>query len=490
MEKIQESKQHKRKKKKFFKFLPICLGIISLFTLFLIYQLDVLPFQYFLLILGGFFVLNLLMFYLIWGRGWKKRFIGTIFSSILMVGMVIFCFYLGHTFDFLKKIQGKNYNTENYSVIVLKNSSYKKIKELENKKIGLFKIEEEETGLTRLKEHLEKKVKGSYVEEEDLDSLVDDLLSKKVSAIVLEDSKKRILEEEHSDFLGVEKVLYQFSVDIPIEDNLVKDVAITENAFNIFISGIDSYGKISSVSRSDVNMVLTVNPVTHKVLMTSIPRDYYVRLGGIVTNYKDKLTHAGMHGIETSVKTVENLLGIDINYYVKINFTSLVDLVNELGGIDVVVDKPFRAFYNENGEVINYSFKKGTNHLNGKQALAFARERKSLPLGDVTRVEHQQLILQALFDKVLSKGVITKYNDILNTLSGKFVTNMGTQNITALIKNQIKNNFSWEFSKNVLEGSDAYEYTYSYKKRKTYVMEPDLKSVDQAKNLIRSVVEE
>ncbi len=236
-------------------------------------------------------------------------------------------------------------------------------------------------------------------------------------------------------------------------------------------------------------MVLTINPTTNKVLVTSIPRDYYVKLHGIDTQYKDKLTHAGIHGIDTSVKTVEDLLEIDINYYVKINFTSLVTLVDKLGGIDVTLDKPFRAFYDEDGTIVNYSFKKGKNHLNGKQALAFARERKSLARGDVARAEHQQLIIEGLFDKILSKNIITKYSDLLNALEGKFVTNMGTQNITTLVKCQIKNNPSWTIETNTLVGIDSSQYTYSYKRKKSYVMEPDVKSLDYAKNLIRSLAQ-
>lgn len=477
----------KIKRKKFFIYFPIVSFILSIITLISLFLLNVLPFKYFILIIIGVLTFDIIMFTLLLSKSWKKRIFGTIFSSLKMIGLVIIIFFTFTTFDFLDKIKSSNYNTKNYSLIVLKSSNKNKLKELNNKTIGILGSDE---GLNKVEEHLKDKININYEEKEDLDSLAFDLLNYNVDAILVEDANKKILEEEHDNFLSLEKVIYQFSIDIEIKDNLVKDVDIINNSFNVYISGIDSYGKISSVSRSDVNIVLTINPKTHKILFTSIPRDYYVKLNGIDTEFKDKLTHAGTHGINTSVKTVEDLLGIDINYYIKINFTSLVTLVDKLGGIEVNVSTPFRAFYDEDGVIVNYSFKKGINKLNGKQALAFARERKSLTLGDIDRVEHQQMILQGLFDKILSKNVITNYSDILNSLNGKFVTNMGSDNITNLVKYQIKNTPNWHIEKNILEGINASNYTYSYQKKKSYVMEPDIKSLDNGKNLIKSILEE
>ena len=325
---------------------------------------------------------------------------------------------------------------------------------------------------------------------EDIDSLTKDLIDSKIDAILIEEAQKDLLEEMSNELKNKERIIYEFSVDVLIKDELIKNVDITKESFNVFISGIDTYGKITSVSRSDVNMVVSINPRTHKILLTSIPRDYYVKLNGINTEYKDKITHAGIHGIDTSVKTVEDLLSIDINYYAKVNFTSLIKIVDELGGIDVNVTTPFRAYYIEENETVNYSFKKGMNHLNGKQALAYARERKSLPDGDVGRVKHQQQLIEAIVNKALSKTILLKYNDLLNALDGKFITNMGSTNITALIKQQIKEMPSWTIEKYTLEGTDAYAYTYSYKTVKSYVMEPKEDSVNVAKEKIKTLIEE
>ena len=300
--------------------------------------------------------------------------------------------------------------------------------------------------------------------------------------ILLENTYLEIAKEENEEFAKNTKVIYKFSIDIATKD-LVKNVDITEKPFNIFIAGIDTYGKISSVSRSDVNMVVTVNPKTHKILLTSIPRDYYVYLHGI-TSYKDKLTHAGIHGIDMSVKTVEDLLDCDINYYFKVNFSSLINIVDAIGGIEVDSPYTFTTYDNK------YTFKKGLNKLNGEKALYFVRERKAFSGGDRTRNQNQQLVLTAIINKVMSKTLLTKYNSILDAVGDSFVTNLDNDSITKFIKKQIKNNDSWTIETYNLNGTDAFDYTYSYKSAKSYVMQPDEESVQNAQNKINEIMNE
>ena len=487
-----ENKQPvKRKSRKiFFRNLVFLLFMMSILSLGVLFFLNMLPISYFLGVV--FFVLSfdIFMVYCILGRGWKKRFFGTILTVVMLFLFIIADVYALKTMDFLHKINKEgNFNTKNYSLVVLKSSNYEKLKELKKKEIGISKLEED-VGLKKAQNYLNKKVEITYKEEEDLTTLFHRLLDKEVDAILIEDAAKKMLEEEHPEFIGLEKIIHTFSIDVEMNDELVKNVDITNSAFNFFISGIDSYGKITSVARSDVNMLVSINPNTNKVLITSIPRDYYVKLHGINTTYNDKLTHAGIHGIDTSVKTVEDLLDIDINYYVKVNFTSLVELVNKLGGIDVEVDTPFRAYYQEDGKIINYAFKKGTNHLNGAQALAFSRERKSLALGDIARVNHQQMVMEGILNKVLSKSIITKYTELLESLEGRFITNFGTQNISKLVKKQMKDNANWTIESLTLKGTDNHLYTYSYKKTKSYVMEPKEESILEAKTKIQALFKE
>ncbi len=479
--------KRKRVKKKTYRRLFLASFLLTILLLIAVFLLNVLPLFYFLLLGALLILFDFGMLSLTLKRGWKRRCFATVLTIIKMIGTFVLLLYFVHTFLFLHNLGKGNMNTKNYNVIVLNTSSYNKLNDIKDKKIGFVKSNEEE--LTEAKQHLNKKTSLEYIELEDTEHLLDALYNYQVDAILMEDAQKVMLEEMSNELKTKERIIYEFSIDIELKDELVKNVDTTKQSFNIFISGIDTYGKITSVSRSDVNMVVSVNPVTHKVLLTSIPRDYYVKLHGINTTLNDKITHAGIHGIDTSVKTVEDLLSIDINYYAKVNFTSLIKVVDELGGIDVNVDKAFKAYYVED-EVVSYSFQQGMNHLNGKQALAFARERKSLSDGDVGRVKHQQQLLEAILNKVLSKKILLKYNDLLNALDGKFITNIGTDNITSLVKKQIKEMPSWTIEKYTLAGTDAYDYTYSYKSLKSYVMLPDTDSVNVAKEKIKNLMEE
>ena len=189
---------------------------------------------------------------------------------------------------------------------------------------------------------------------------------------------------EETDFYSLVRSIYTFKIKINVKD-VSKDVDVLNDTFNIYLSGIDTYGEISSVSRSDVNIILTINPKTHQILLTSIPRDTYVQLSG-TTGYKDKLTHAGIHGVEKSISTIEEFLGIEINYYFKVNFTSVIDIVNTLGVVNVYSEYTFTS---KDG----YNYTKGYNYMNGAQALSFVRERYAFSEGDIQRGKNQQAMI-------------------------------------------------------------------------------------------------
>ena len=481
MEKKKKKTNKKNSKMQFFRYLSLALILVSVICIGLIYFINVLPMEYFLVCLALFVIIDISMCYLLLGRGWKKRMIGTFLSIILIIIFTLGIVYELNTIGFLKKIGNKNYKTQNYSVIVLNSSKYKKISDIKDEDVGILTKNATE-GLSEAISYLNKKVKVTYSEKEDVGQLEQNLLEKNLSVILLEDTYLEIAKEENENFASNTKVIYKFSIDIATKD-MVKDVDITKKPFNVFIAGIDTYGKISSVSRSDVNMVVTVNPNTHKILLTSIPRDYYVNLHGI-TSYKDKLTHAGIHGIDMSVKTVEDLLECDINYYFKVNFSSLINIVDSIGGIEVDSPYTFSTYDNK------YTFRKGINKLNGEKALYFVRERKAFKAGDRTRNQNQQLVLTAIINKVISPTLLTKYNSILNSVEKSFVTNMENDNITKFVKKQIKNNDKWTIESINLDGTDAFDYTYSYKSAKSYVMQPDEESVKNAKNKINEIINE
>ena len=459
----------RKKRSPLTKYLFVSIFLVSFIVLFLIYFIDILPKNYFYILFGLFMTINLIFTTLLFSRSNVVSGFGKFFSAVYMVLMIIAAIYELNTIDFLKKIGNSEYLTINYKVIVLSSSDYNDIKSIKGEKLGILNSYPEET-LTKLG----KKVTTPYYKSNNYTQLVDKLFDKSLKAILLEESAIEILKEEDLDFNKKTKVLYEFSIDI--KQKSIKDKAnITKEPFNIYISGIDTYGSVNSVSRSDVNIIMTVNPKDGKIILTWIPRDYYVKLSNV--NEFDKLTHAGIYGVETSVNTIENLLDIDINYYIKLNFSSLTKTVDTFDGI--TVDSKY-SFVSQDG----YKYTTGKNELDGKRALSFVRERKNLPNGDKSRGENQLAVLSAIINKASSKSIITKYNSFLKTLKQSFVTNLSNKEITDFIKMQIDKDIKWEIVNVTLDGSDGYEYTYSYSKNKLYVMLPDQDTISHAKDVI------
>ena len=256
-------------------------------------------------------------------------------------------------------------------------------------------------------------------------------------------------------------------------------VDVTSKPFNIYISGMDTTGKITEEARSDVNMIITVNPKTHKVLMTSIPRDYLVELQN---GEKDKLTHTGLMGIDETTSDVEDLLGIKINYYVKVNYNTLKDLVNSIGGITINSDKAFISYIGK------YRFVEGENQLDGAKALAYARERHAYSDGDNHRVRNQQEVLKAIVKKLTgSTTLLTRYNKILKYLAPTMEMNLTRAEVKALVKFQLGKNPKWKFESNSLEGFDAFSTVYSAGNQQLYVMKPDEESLKKARQKIKEI---
>ena len=262
---------------------------------------------------------------------------------------------------------------------------------------------------------------------------------------------------------------------------IAKDAQVTSETFAVYISGIDTYGTISSVSRSDVNIVAVINPKTYQVLLVNIPRDYYVQLHGTYGK-RDKLTHAGMYGVEMSVKTIEDLLDLDINYYFKVNFTSLEDIVDAIGGIEVYSEHTFTS----SGR--NFNFVKGYNLMNGQQALDFSRERKAFRDGDRMRGKNQQAVINGIIKQASKPSIITKFDTLLKSLSNKFQTNMETSKMMELVKLQISKMPTWNVSTISLTGGDGRASTYSGGSQLLYVMYPSQNSINDAITKIDAVI--
>ena len=471
----------KRKEKimPFFKFLAIAMAIITIITLCLFKFIDILPGEYFLVLCVLLILFNFIFSCLILSkRGPKKRAVGTVFSILYIILLVLIIVYELNTIGFLKKLGFTDYKTENYSVLVLKESDDEELNDLDNKSIGSLEFTSD--GLKKAKEKIEKNITPEFMTTDNITELKELFLNHDCEGMLIENSMLAMINESDEEFYDQYKVIYEFSLDVETED-IAHEVDITNESFNIYISGIDTYGSVSSVSRSDVNMIITVNPTTHKILITSIPRDYYVTLHS--KNAKDKLTHAGIYGIEESVDTLEDLLDIKINYYIKVNFTSLIDIVDALGGVSVYSKYSFTS---KDG----YYYTKGMNNVDGKKALSFVRERKSFSEGDRIRVENQAAMIEALINKAISPSIIVNYTSLLNALSDSFITNMDTKDITDFIKMQIDEMPSWEIENVSLNGTDGSDYTYSYGGTKLYVMYPDNETVINATTKIKDIQNE
>lgn len=258
---------------------------------------------------------------------------------------------------------------------------------------------------------------------------------------------------------------------------------VTEEPFNVYISGIDVYGDIDQQSRSDVNLIATVNPLTHKILLTTTPRDYYVTIPGVSGEQKDKLTHAGIYGIDTSVATLENLYDTEIPFYVRVNFTSVEEIVDVLGGVDVESELAFTTS-EAAGAVVEV--KEGTNHFNGEEALAFVRERKALPTGDNQRGKNQQALLTGLIREAMSPKMLLHANSIINSVAGNADTNMSEKQIKSLIRMQLNDMEDWEIESVAATGDDTgKQYCYSYSGTPLYVTVPYEDSVNEIRQKIQ-----
>lgn len=265
-------------------------------------------------------------------------------------------------------------------------------------------------------------------------------------------------------------------------------LSVTNRPFNVYISGIDVYGDIDQESRSDVNLIATINPNTHKILLTTTPRDYYVKIPGVSGDERDKLTHAGNYGVDTSRATLEELYDTEIPFYLRVNFTSVEEIVDVMGGIDVESELSFKTG-KAAGEVVEVE--EGMNHFNGKQALAFVRERKALAAGDNQRGKNQQALLTALIKKAVSPMILFHANEMIGSVAGNADTNLSEAQIKSLIRMQIERMKGWEIESVAAEGDDSgKKYCYSYKGGPLYVSVPDESSVEEIRKKMKKILEE
>lgn len=457
----------------------VCLQLIATAVcLFFMVRVKFLPMKYIIPVAAIMAVLLLLTFLLQFRA--KETSIRAIFSRMLAIFMTVLLvmatIFVRSGYNYISNFADADQETSMMSVIVLKDSAYEEIGDLKNKKIGLNNQVDKEN-IVKAKNDVNEQVKASYKAFDDFMNLTDHLYDKSVDAMLINEAYRGSIEEEHESFSEDTRVIYQVEISRKTE-NLANTGGIDDGVFNVCITGIDTSGPVSTVSRSDVNMIMTVNMNTHKIILTSIPRDYYVTLAS--HNAKDKLTHSGIYGVNETVKTLENLLDIDIDYYVRINFTSLIKIVDVLGGVDVESDRELHLG--------NITIQKGMNHMDGEMALAYSRERHSYEEGDKHRIQNQQDVILAIIQKLKNPDVLFNYQELLEKIDGTFETNISADEIAELIQMQLSKMENFTMERQYLDGKGVMTTgLYSMPNSRLYTMIPDQDTVDAASKAIKEL---
>ena len=465
-----------------FNIIAVISTVLAIVFSIYIYKLDMLPIKYLkivFIVLGVFYLILLLLT--------LPRHMKIGFKITACVFFLLFAFVFGYgikysdkTLETLDKISYDLAQKEDYEIKVLSSSKLNVKEDLNNKKIGIFKNDRYEDVV----KYLKKDITCDLIDYTDPTKFFEDLQEGDITAVIASDTIYSLLEEDLAYMKLDLKTAHTIAVPIDGEiEEVVKVVDVTNTPFNVFIAGGDKRGTIDKVMNTDVNMVVSVDVKNHRLLLTSIPRDYYVNLPGKGENAYDKLTHAGYYGVQESIRAVEKLLDIEINYYAKVNFTTVEKVVDALGGIDVYSDKAFT----EDSSGLYYRYKKGKNHLNGLQALSFARERHSFSDGDVQRVKNQQYVIDGIISKMTSSSTLmSKYTNILDAVSKNFCTNLDRKSISKIVKMQLYDMRGWTSeSQNLVGYSDSSKNCYSLKGWDLYVMKQNPESVKQNSNKIK-----
>ena len=459
----------------------ISIFVLLLFSYF-IFQLDILPMKYFILILFLLFLID----------GACVASIHLFKKSLKIFGFVVVCFltffgligsyYTYHTDAFLNRSfrSGKMKVTANYYVVTSSSSSMNSLNDI-NEPITYL------SGATLIDEAINSLNSEKSIEMnayDDVLTMFTDLKNETITSILVEQTAYDLVMEMKQGFSKSDfKVIHEFEVSIEVDSNAENN---EEGKYNIYIGGNDFTNSLM-----DFNMIVTINVNTHKVLMTSIPRDYYIPVSGY-NGRKDTLSFMGARGIETNRKSLEEFLGINLDYFIKINTKSLVGIVDQVGGIEYCSDQAYTtthatildSYDDKLGQKLQV--KKGCQHLNGIETLTVARERGAFKDGDRQRQKNCQAIIKAIFKQLISTNTITNYNNILNALNDLYNTNIPKEMITDLVKETI-DGANWEISEQSMNGLDGNNYVH-LSNLMSYVMNPDMDSVAQAKEKINEVL--
>ena len=454
-------------------------AVLAVFLLFLIFKYNMLDFRYLNIVVAALIVvLAILCFFLIWSKKAKNLTLILLLLGILISGTSLFA--VGQFIGFTSRLNAtSNYSNYSMSIAVLADSPIDNISQVTNV-MGPTGTDNE--NIQKLIADIKTSQNKELTVEESSSYLAayKSLLAGDTKAIILNSVFENIIESEYPDYASKIKKIYTKELTKTVETP--KDVK--GDSFNVYISGIDTYGPISSVSRSDVNIIMTVNRETKKILLTTTPRDSYVPIADGGNNQKDKLTHAGIYGVDASIHTLENLYGIDLNYYARLNFTSFLKLIDLLGGVDVYNDQEFTA--HTNGKF--YSV--GNVHLDSEQALGFVRERYSLADGDRDRGRNQQKVIVAILQKLTSTEALKNYDGIIKGLQDSIQTNMPLETMMKLVNAQLESGGTYKINSQDLKGTGRMDLpSYAMPESNLYMMEISDSSLESVKAAINDVIE-
>ena len=461
---VQHSHSHgggKKQKHLAGKLIALVQLILSVAFIIVAWNSGMVPVKYLIAVIVVLFLLFALTFGLQYVKN-KIFILGIVLSVLISICLAVGVVYLSKANRLLEDVGGATYKTDNMIVVVKKDDLAQNLLDAGNYRFGTqTAVDQENTRL--MKEDIESAVGRELlvVEYPSIQEEAQALLDGTIDAAIYNEAFAGIIEDSIEGYSDQVRILYQYGIDTPIE----QEETNVEEPFNVYISGIDVSGPITTNSRSDVNIIMTVNPNTKKILLTTTPRDYYVTLPGVSGESRDKLTHAGIYGVDVSMSTLENLYGIDITSYARVNFTSLVTIVDALGGVDVNSEYAFEAG--------GYQFQQGINTLNGDQALAFSRERYSFTEGDNQRGRNQEAVLTAILQKAMSPAILTNANQIIASVSDSVETNMTQEDMAKFINMQLSDGASWSIESQAATGTGDNQACFSSGSQLLYVMWPD-----------------
>lgn len=459
------------------KIMAIIQIVLSVVFMAVLFMINVLPMKYMAIVFG--ILLFLDMFSLGSQFTRSAHVIGKIDCILMCILLILGNVYLIRTNATLFSITNNTYKVDRIAIAVLNSDPAQTIEDAAGYTFGAQVIggsDKVEQAIDQITKELGQDL--YYENYEDPYAMVQNLYDGNIQAIIYNTAYDSSFTERFPSFSQDVRELKHIEIKTEVQNISGDKKDVTKVPFTVFISGIDTEGSISTTSRSDVNMLVTVNPTTHQILMTSIPRDYYVQLPGISGEYYDKLTHAGLYGADCSMNTLSQLFGIDIDYYAKVNFTTLRDMVNALGGVDLDSRYEFTTISGE-------YFVEGMNYgVDGSSALAFARERYNLPNGDNDRVINQQIVLKAIINKCMSPAILTGYMGIMDSLSDSFETSLSQQQISSLVRMQLDQGSGWEILSSRVVGTGDENTCYSSGDNLLYVMVPDYSSVETVAGFI------